>query len=255
MIAIFDSGLGGLSVLARVREALPLQDVVYLADQARVPYGDRGLEEIHAYAVENFAFLERMGGDLIVVGCNTSCAAAQLYGWPTGLPLLDLFDAAGEAVAAAGVGEAVVLATAATVRSGGYARSITRNAPQVRVREVAAPELVPLVEAGESGSPRAFAAVSRIVRPLGGVESIVYGCTHYPFLERHLRTLLPATRFIDPAEQQARNAAQAVRGLGLRDEAGEVRLYTTGDPEAFRRGVEALVGPIGAVARAPLAGV
>ncbi|HVA38292.1 MAG TPA: glutamate racemase [Candidatus Dormibacteraeota bacterium] len=255
MIAIFDSGLGGLSVLRRVREAIPRQDVVYLGDQLRAPYGERTLEEIHAFAVENLAFLARQGADVIVMGCNTSCAAAQTYGWPTSLPVLDLFAAAGAAVAEAEVRETVVLATTATVRSGGYARAIAASAPRVRVREVACPEFVPLVEAGLAHSPQAREAVARVVRGHGEPESIVYGCTHYPFLESHLRALLPTVRCIDPAIQQARNAAQAIRALGLPEEPGEVRLYTTGDVEAFARQVEMLVGPAGIVAQAPLAGV
>lgn len=255
MIAIFDSGLGGLSVLTRVREALPRQDVVYLGDQAHAPYGERPLDEIHQFGAENFAFFERAGADLLVIGCNTSCAAAQTYGWPTALPVLDLFDAAGQAVAESNVRDVVVLATSATVRSGGYARAIALRAPAVRVREVACPEFVPLVEAGLSASPQARSAVARIVDALGDPEAIVYGCTHYPFLERHVSALLPRALCIDPALQQARNAANAVRERALPEESGAVHLYTTGNPEAFRRGVELLVGPIGTVARAPLASV
>lgn len=255
MIAIFDSGVGGLSVLRRVREVLPRQDVVYLADQARVPYGDRAAEEIHAFAVENFAFLEGMGADIIVSGCNTSCAAALTYGWPTTLPVVELFASAAEAVEIAGVSDVVVLATAATVRSAGYSRAIAARTPRVRVREVACPEFVPLIEAGRSEAPEAYEAVARIVRTLGDVEAIVYGCTHYPFLESPLRALLPGARLIDPALQQARHVADAVGERGIEDESGDVRLYTTGDAEAFARSVQTLVGPIGTVARAPLAGV
>ncbi|TAM58678.1 glutamate racemase [bacterium] len=255
MIAIFDSGLGGLSVLARVREALPRQDVIYLGDQAHAPYGDRPIEEIHRFAVENFAFFERAGAALLVIGCNTSCAAALTYGWPTALPVLDLFEAAGEAVAESQARDVVVLATTATVRSGGYARAIARRAPAVRVREVACPEFVPLVEAGRWDAPESRAAVRRILEPLGRPDAIVYGCTHYPFLDSHVDALLPHTLRIDPALQQARNAALAVSRRALPDESGLVRLYTTGDLDAFRRGVELLVGPIGTIAHASLAGV
>src|SRR5215469_1088185 len=167
MIGLFDSGLGGLTVVRRVHERLPQTDLLYFADQAHVPYGDRAPEDLHRLLSANLAWLDGQGAAAIVIGCNTSCAIAERYGWPpTSAHVLDLIDSAATAVQRAGYRRIGVVATAATVRAGSYGRTLRSAVIGAEVWEVAAPALVPLVEAGEIGTPRAEEAVSAVCADL-----------------------------------------------------------------------------------------
>ena len=168
----FRFGPGGLTVLARVRERMPSVDVLFFADQAHVPYGDRTHAELLELLRANLARLEDDGVDAIVMACNTSCAVAERYGWPpTRAPIVDLIESAAIAVSKEGFSRIGVVATAATVGAGSYGRTIRARIPGVDVVEVAAPALVPLVEAGKHRRRRsarrgrrgllAFAARSR----------------------------------------------------------------------------------------------
>ncbi len=247
---IFDSGLGGLTVLRRLRAALPGAHAVYLADQAHVPYGDRSEGELVRLLAANVATLENEGVDAIVMGCNTSCAVAAKRGWPAArVPIFDLIEAAA-AVVAAGSGRRIgVLATAATARSGAYGDAIRRAAPGAFVREVAAPKLVPLVERGLRRGPEVRAAVAEaraaFATPL---DALVLACTHYPLLEAALADAFgDGVRLIDPAVAQAERVIAAVppAARGPHARAGRVRYLTTGALPAFRAGLRAVVGELG----------
>ena len=156
MIGLFDSGLGGLTVIRRLRERLPNADIVYFADQAHVPYGDREPEELFELLVANLGWLDAQGVDAIVMACNTSCAIAQRYGWPsTRSPVFDIIDSAATAVQRAGYRRVGVVATAATVDAGSYGRTLRAAVPGAEVWEVAAPALVPMIEAGRLTGTRA----------------------------------------------------------------------------------------------------
>jgi glutamate racemase len=233
-----------------VRAALPHEDVVYLADQAHVPYGDRAEHELRRLLASNVATLEAEGADAIVMGCNTSCAIASKYGWPAaGIPIFDLIDAAAQAVAAAGAQRVGVLATTATARSGAYGRAIVAVAPAVGVQEVAAPKLVPLVEGGCTSGPRARAAVAESLAPFRTpLDALVLACTHYPFLDDVFAELLgPAVLRVDPAVAQAARTIEWARHRQLlRPERGRTRYLTTGPLEPFRAALPGLVGPLGA---------
>ncbi|HVA34175.1 MAG TPA: aspartate/glutamate racemase family protein [Candidatus Baltobacteraceae bacterium] len=189
MIGLFDSGLGGLTVVARVRERLPQADLLFFADQAHVPYGDREPEEIFTLLSANLAWLDRHGAAIIVIGCNTSCAIAERYGWPsTRAHVLDLIDSAATAVQRAHYRRLGVVATTATVKAGSYGRTLRSAVPGAEVWEVAAPELVPLVEAGAIETAQAREAVAAACRQLPqDLDAVIYGCTHYPLLEAHFR--------------------------------------------------------------------
>ena len=238
MIGLFDSGLGGLTVVRRVRERLPQSDLLFFADQAHVPYGDRTPDDLHRLLEANLAWLDGQGSAVIVIGCNTSCAIAERYGWPsTRAHVLDLIDSAATAVQRAGYRRIGVVATAATVRAGSYGRTLRSAVTGAEVWEVAAPALVPLVEAGEIGTPRAEEAVSAVCAELpGDLDAVIYGCTHYPLLETHFRRALgESVALIDPAVMQAERAAHLVENLP--SEAGRVRYVTSGDPQRFRANV------------------
>ncbi len=225
---------------------MPSADVVYLADQAHVPYGDRTNEELAHLLAANLSYLETAGVDAIVMGCNTSCAVAATLGWPPArIPILDLIEGAAESVAATKARRVGVIATAATANSGAYGNAIRRAASSALVQEVAAPALVPLVEAGKLTGPEPRAAIlaahARFAQPL---DALVLACTHYPLLDEHFAAVFgPGVRRIDPAESQGARAAEFARSAGLRG-SGRTRYLTTGALEPFRLAVEALAGPL-----------
>jgi glutamate racemase len=246
MLGLYDSGLGGLTVLAALRRAGINQDVIYFADQAHVPYGDRTDPELYALLEENFRLLEAHGADAVVMACNTSCAvAARRGGFPvTRLPVLDLIGNAAAALRDTRYRRIAVFATAATVRSGAYRGAIVAQAPRVEVIEIAAPELVPLVEEGFAATERASEAVRKLCRALpAGVEAIVYGCTHYPLLEMHFASALERDVVrIDPAFTQATATRALVRRLALPSGSAVTHYLTNGDLATFEANVRAWTG-------------
>jgi glutamate racemase len=245
VLGLYDSGLGGLTVLSALREAGITQDIVYFADQAHVPYGDKRDGELLGYLTENLGLLGGRHVDAVVMACNTSCAIAARYGWPqTNFPVLDLIATAGRSFAATSHRRVAVIATAATARAGAYGRAIRAAAPAVDVVELAAPKLVPIVERGETETPIARDAVNEIVVQLPpALDAIVYGCTHYPLLDRWFaQALPPGVERIDPARAQALAAKELVAKLGLEAGTSTTTYYTNGDPIAFETAVRRWTG-------------
>jgi len=242
MIGLFDSGLGGLTVLARVRERLPSVDTIFFADQAHVPYGDRTHADLLGLLRSNLARLDGLGVDAIIMACNTSCAIAERYGWPPSrAPVLDLIESAAIAVERGGFRRVGVVATAATVGAGSYGRTLRSQIGGIDVVEVPAPALVPLVEAGAVDGEVLRAAVAEVCTHLPlDLDAVVFGCTHYPVLERHFRAALGAgVDLIDPAVMQAERAADL---LGERAHgAGRSRYITSGDEATFLANVARLM--------------
>jgi glutamate racemase len=233
MIGLFDSGLGGLTVLARVRERMPLADVIFFADQANVPYGDRTHAELLELLRANLARLDERRVDAIVMACNTSCAVAERYGWPgTRAPVLDLIESAAVAVERGGFRRVGVVATAATVGAGSYGRTIRARVGGIDVVEVPAPALVPLVEAGEIEGDAPRAAVAEVCAHLPlDLDALVFGCTHYPVLESHFRAIVGGVELVDPAFMQAERTAAL---LGARAAgSGTTEYITSGDEATF----------------------
>jgi glutamate racemase len=245
-LGLYDSGLGGLTVLAALRRAGVQTDVVYFADQAHVPYGDRSDAELYGLLAENFALLRAQGAEAIVMACNTSCAVAARRGGfpPTPLPVLDLIANAATALRDTRLRRIAVVATAATVRSWAYARAIALQAPHVATFEIAAPALVPLVEGGWSVGAQARDAVAAVCSQLPpNLDAVVYGCTHYPVLDAHFAALLdPRTARIDPAVAQADATAALVARLALPRGNGVTRYLTNGDVARFEANVRAWTG-------------
>lgn len=245
MLGLYDSGLGGLTVLRALRAAGVTQDVVYFADQAHAPYGDETEANVHGFLRDNLALLAEQNVDAVVTACNTSCAVAQRLGWPdTAFPVLDLIATAGRSFAGTPHRRIAVIATAATVRSGAYARAIRAAVPHVEVFEIAAPALVPIVERGEADTDAARAAVAEVVAQLPpGVDAVVYGCTHYPLLDRWFAAALdPRIARIDPAVAQAAAAAALVAELGLPPGTSATVYYTNGEARAFEAAVRRWTG-------------
>jgi glutamate racemase len=245
VLGIYDSGLGGLTVLAALRRAGVTQDVVYFADQAHNPYGDKTEAEIHGYLRDNLAILAEQRVEAVVTACNTSCAVAEKLGWPEApVPVVDIIASAGRSLASTPHRRIAVIATAATVRAGAYGRAIRSAAPHVTVTEIAAPELVPIVERGESDAPVARDAVNAIVAQLPAhTDAIVYGCTHYPLLDGWFAAALdPRIERIDPAAAQAAEALKLVAARRLPPGTSTTSYYTNGDPTAFEAAVRRWTG-------------
>ena len=238
VIGLFDSGLGGLTVIARIRERLPSADIVFFADQAHVPYGDRTHGDLLRLLTANLTRLDGYGVDAIVMACNTSCAIAERYGWPPSqAPVLDLIKSAAIGVERDGYRRVGVVATAATVGAGSYGRTLRARIEGIDVVEVPAPALVPLVEAGDVDGATAHAAVAEVCAHLPlDLDALVFGCTHYPVLAPHFGALLGGgVALVDPAVVQAERAAEL---LGERAEGtGEITYVTSGDEAAFQTSV------------------
>ena len=237
-LGIFDSGVGGLSVVSEILKRNPRERVLYVADQAHVPYGGRPLEEIRSFASGISEFLAAQNCRAIVMACNISSAVA-LPSVSQSLSPLPVFGmirlAARRAAESMNVG---VLATQGTVNSGAYQAEIRRLNPSALVTEVACPRLVPLVEAGGTESEEAESAVREYLAPLceAGVDTIILGCTHYPFLlpllNRYAGEMFAGpVRFIDPAEELAAEIAPANTYPVMRGE--QLTLLTTGDADVF----------------------
>jgi len=244
-IALFDSGVGGLSVLRHVRRLLPAEPLLYLADQAHVPYGGRPAAEVRAFseAVTHF-FLDR-GAKLVVVACNTATAAAlgHLRATFPHIPFVGMEPAVKPGAAETRSGKVGVLATAGTFESQRYASLMERFARDVTLYEDPCAGLVPLIEAGDVDGRAAEQLLRRCLAPMlaAGVDTVVLGCTHYPFVLPLIRQIAgEGVAIIDPAPAVARQVQRVLSRHSLASPAaagraapGTVRAFTTGDPGRF----------------------
>ena len=237
-IGVFDSGVGGLSVLREVHRLLPGEDLIYVADSGHAPYGDKPPAFVQARAEHIVQQLRRAGCKAAVVACNTvtglSIQALRMQhpGWP----LVAIEPAVKPAATRTRSGVIGVLATRNTVASPGLARLIAEHAVGVRVLRQACPGWVERVERGELDGPDTEAAVADRVQPLldAGADVLVLGCTHYPFLLPVIQRLAgPSVTILDPAPAVARELARRLTDAGLlnpRPRGGMVRFWTSGDP-------------------------
>jgi len=248
-LGVFDSGVGGLSVARELMAQLPGHPLIYLADQAHAPYGERGLAEIRGLAEGITRFLLAEGARLVVVACNTASAAAlhRLRERFPAVPFVGMEPAVKPAVERTHAGRVGVLATRATFQGELFASLLVRYAANVTVHTRVCSEWVPLVEAGELDSARARAAVRRDLAPLlaAGVDELVLGCTHYPFLRPLIEEVAgPAVEIIDPAPAVARQTGRVLARQGWlagSDGSPTHRFFTTGDPAAFGRALAHLL--------------
>jgi glutamate racemase len=261
-IGVFDSGAGGLTVLHELLVTLPHEDVVYLGDGARLPYGPRPLAEIRRFALEIAGWLEREGVKLVVAACNSATAAAlPALQRRLAVPVVGVLAPEAHAAVLATRNRRVgVLATEATVASGRYERLIRGLDAGVRVVSVAAPRLVPLIEGDDPYGEETVEAVREAAAPLkeAGVDTVVLGCTHYPLIRPILQRVLGrGVTLVFSAEETAREVAETLARKRIENEGGRegtYRFLTTGDPEAFRAlGRRFLQLPIAAVERVDVA--
>ena len=238
-IGAFDSGMGGLSVIAEMRRVLPHEDIIYYADNANCPYGGRSDEWLRGRAMEITDFLMEQGAKAIVVACNTASAAGlEHLRARHSAPIVGLVPAVKPAVAATRTGRIGVLATKAAMRGQLLADVIERfAAPEgVEVVTVAPDGLVEAVERGELHTPETMETISRALAPMmeKGVDAIVLGCTHFPFLTPAIREVVGArVQLIDSSEGVARQTRRVLDAHGLlhhEDRVGKLTVYTSADP-------------------------
>lgn len=236
-IGVFDSGLGGLSVARALLAREPSASIIYFADIHHVPYGDRPLEEVKTFALAIVDYLLAQGTGAILMGCNISSAVAldEARLRHPGVPIAGVIEAGARAALRDGAERVAVLATAGTVRSGGYVRAISRIAPDTQVVQTACPEFVPLIEAGELDGPHVREAVSLRLAPglQRGIAAFILGCTHYPFLLPVMRSVAPeGVRFVDPAEEAVSEILEKVEGRI--DRSASRRFVLSAPSETFR---------------------
>ena len=249
-VGLFDSGVGGLSVALDLMRQAPAQPIIYLADQAHAPYGQRSLAEIRALAEAVTGFLLREGARIIVVACNTASAAAlrSLRDSFPEVPFVGMEPAIKPAAEHTRTGHVGVIATEATFQGELFASLIDRFATGITVHTQTCPALVPLVEAGELRSERTRTALQGYLAPLldAGIDELVLGCTHYPFLRPLIEQVVGAgVEIVDPAPAVARQTVRVLAGRGWLAEGNRAaahRFYTSANPDRFRSALEDLVG-------------
>ena len=262
-VGVFDSGVGGLTVLHELLVALPHEDFLYLGDTARFPYGERPAAELESFALEIGAALVARGAKLLVVACNSATAAAlpalrEHFEAPEdGVDVIAVVDPEAQAAAVATrTGRVGLLATPATVASGAYERALAAADPHLRLFSVACPDLAPIIQAGFPFDERVMETVRAYCEPLreAEVDTVILGCTHYPLVRPMLQRMLgPEVTLISPGAAIARRVECALSARELSSVnagEGDYSFLSTGDPDAFRTlGTRFLQMPLGDVAR------
>lgn len=249
-IGVFDSGVGGLTVVRALMERLPFEEILYFGDTARVPYGVKSAETITGYARQITEFLLRRNVKLLIIACNTMAAVAyEAVASLSPVPVLDVIDAGARAAAGATRTKTVgVIGTPATINSSAYTRAIHRCDNEIRVFSQACPLFVPLVEEGWFDHPVTRLTADEYLKPVlvEGVDTLVLGCTHYPLLKPLLQEVAgPKIRLIDSAEAMAAMTAKLLAEAGLenpRRTAPDHRFFVTDVPLRFQMIGEHILG-------------
>ena len=239
-IGIFDSGFGGLTVARAVIDQLPHEDIIYLGDTARAPYGEQPIANVREYALECLDHLVGQGVKILVIACNSGSAAVlrdarERYGVPVVEVIL---PAARRAVAATRTGRVGVICTEATATSQAYDDAFAA-APQIELHTAACPRFVSFVEAGITGGPELLACAEEYLKPLqrADIDTLILGCTHYPLLTGVISYVLgDNVSLVSSAEECAKDVYAVLTRRGLTHDQPRIASYrflTTGGPEAF----------------------
>ena len=237
-IGIFDSGVGGLTVLREIKRQLPNESILYVGDTARLPYGDRTPDEILQFVREIMTWMMAQGAKMVMMACNTSSALAlEQVQAEFPIPILGLIYPGARAAAKAGqrIG---VIATPATVASDAYRQAILEVDPTKQVWQVGCPQFVPLIEQERLQDAQTIAVAKTYLQPLmaAKIDTLIYGCTHYPHLAPVFKTFLPdAVQRIDPAQSMVKAAAKELELLDLKSAAPgrPTQFFVSGCPEQF----------------------
>jgi glutamate racemase len=256
-IGVFDSGVGGLSVLRAMRELMPGENVVFFGDQTHVPYGPRPLEQVRAFSEGITRFLLEEGAKLIVVACNTASAAAltSLRQTFAEVKFVGMEPAVKPAAERTQTGVVGVLATPATFQGALYASVVERFANGVQLLQSTCPGLVQQIEKGDLDGEATRRILDDALLPMleRNIDTVVLGCTHYPFVIPLIRRICgESVRVIDPAPAVARQAQRLLEAEGKinNGEKGTIRFYTSGEQANVEALLPKLLGERGVVARA-----
>jgi glutamate racemase len=241
-IGIFDSGVGGLTVLHAILGALPREHLIYLGDTGRAPYGTKSAETVTRYSLENVDFLLDKGVKMVVIACNSASAAAlDALGERAKVPVIGVIDpGARAAVESTRSGRVGVIGTEATIASGAYTRALRALQPSLELYTRACPLLVPLAEEGWTDGDIARGVVDTYLSSLArsGIDTLILGCTHYPLLKPVIGEVMgPSVRLVDSAAETARVVAArlAAEGLARDAGAGSTSFFVTDVPDRFVR--------------------
>lgn len=255
-IGMFDSGLGGLTVVQQVVRMLPHEDIVYFGDTARLPYGTKSPETVIRYSIENSNFLIRKNIKMLIVACNTASAhALEHLQQKFSLPVIGVIEpGADSAVRATKSGRIGVLGTNGTICSQTYQRAILKRAPKTQVFPVACPLFVPFVEENCIDHPAMRLIVAEYLKPLkeSKIDTLLLGCTHYPLLKELIqREVGEEVAIVDSGLSCAEKVAEMLFNEGLRRTEGKVathHYYVSDDPKKFQLLGSSFLGmPIGKV--------
>lgn len=249
-IGVFDSGLGGLTVVREMRRVLPAESIVYFGDLARLPYGTKSKEQIQTYSVQNTLFLIKHKVKAVVIACNSSASAAyQFIKSNFNLPIIDVIDPAVEdAVATTRNGRIGVIATRATVESGAYEKGLIRKKSGIKVFQEPCPLFVSLVEEGWLTGAVTRDIAKIYLKPILSkkIDTLILGCTHYPMLRESIQAVVgDKIRLIDSISPTVSRLRQTLERKNLINETsrkGEMRLYVSDKPRNFVRLGEKFLG-------------
>ena len=244
-IGIFDSGLGGLTVFAAVKERMPNENIIYLGDTARVPYGDKSPDTVLRFGCEDAQFMGEKGVKLIIVACNTVSSLAingirEFFQQNSiNIPIIGVLEAGVEAVIAEDIANLAVIGTRGTVKSNAYSCELSKKAPLVETRSIACPLFAPIVEEGLAEHEIANLAIDIYLKELrtNPPDALLLGCTHYPLITSALERYLPeSVKIIDSAHAVANLAEKYLSEHDLRNtnnSSGNEEFYVTDSTETF----------------------
>jgi len=256
-IGVFDSGVGGISVLRAIREQMPEEPVLYFGDQGHVPYGSRSIEQIQHFSEAITDFLLGQGAKIIVVACNTASAAALKYlreKFPD-VAFVGMEPAVKPAAEHTQTGRVGVLATPATFQGALYASVVERFANGVELLQDTCPGLVQQIEQGNLKGEEARRILEDALLPMleKNIDTVVLGCTHYPFVIPLIRQIVgEKVRVIDPAPAVAKQVRRVLEVRRMRSESesqGDLKIFTSGDPDELKAMLPILLGEDGDVER------
>lgn len=241
-IGIFDSGVGGLTVLKEVSKLIPQENIVYLGDTARVPYGIRSPETVIKYSIECANFLYREGIKILVVACNTSSSVSlDILQEKLTIPIIGVINpGVKSALKTTKKGKIGVIGTEATIKSQAYAKKIKEENSSIEVISKACPLFVPLVEEGILEGKIAELVIERYLREMkeSDIDTLILGCTHYPLLKKSIQQFMNGIILVDSAEEVALEVKEMLTKLNLLNDnniKSSKTFFVTDDPERFKK--------------------
>lgn len=236
-IGVYDSGVGGLTVLRELMSCLPCEDFIYFADTQHLPYGDKTPDQIKEYSKNIVAWFENvMNAKMVVAACNTSSAIA-LDGLTSKIPVIGtIYPILDEIMESRTIG---IIATPASVNSKMHENIFIKNGFKGKVAYVSCPDFVPLIEYGKIESPETEEAAKGYLSQFEGhnIDTLIYGCTHYPFIKNTIEKLLPGVKYIDPANFIAH---EVLKNNVVGAHMGSVKFYCSSDADGFKAKIEKL---------------